>query len=178
LQKRNTLSEREIHTRSILIQQRVISLPTFKSAKVIGAYYPKGSEVSTLNILSKVLEGQKILALPATLGDKIFFYKISNMKDLEDQPILNKFGIKEPSPSPAELIDDIDMIIVPGIAFDRNGYRLGYGRGYYDRYLQDKKCVFSLGLAFEIQLLDNNLPRERFDQKVNAVATEEKIMLC
>ena len=99
------------------------------------------------------------------------------MKDLGDQPILNKFGIKEPSPSPAELIDEIDMIIVPGIAFDRNGYRLGYGRGYYDRYLQDKKCVFSLGLAFEIQLLDNNLPREHFDQKVNAVATEEKIML-
>jgi 5-formyltetrahydrofolate cyclo-ligase len=145
---------------------------------VIGAYYPKGSEVNTLNILSKVLEGQKILAMPATLRDKIFFYKISNTKDLEDQTILNKFGIKEPSPSSAELIDDIDMIIVPGIAFDRNGYRLGYGRGYYDRYLQDKKCVFSLGLAFEIQLLDYNLPRERFDQKVNAVATEEKIMLC
>jgi 5-formyltetrahydrofolate cyclo-ligase len=70
------------------------------------------------------------------------------------------------------------MIIVPGIAFDRNGYRLGYGRGYYDRYLQDKKYVFSLGLAFEIQLLDNNLPRECFDQKVNAVATEDKIILC
>jgi 5-formyltetrahydrofolate cyclo-ligase len=118
------------------------------------------------------------LALPAIVGDKIFFYKISDMKDFGDQPILNKFGIKEPSPSPAELIDEIDMIIVPGIAFDRDGYRLGYGRGYYDRYLQDKKCVFSLGLAFEIQLLNNNLPREHFDQKVNAVATEEKIMLC
>ncbi|HZA61407.1 MAG TPA: 5-formyltetrahydrofolate cyclo-ligase [Nitrososphaeraceae archaeon] len=178
LQKRNTLSEREIQTKSIVIQQRVISLPNFRSAKVIGAYYPKGSEVNTLNILSKVLEGQKILALPATLGDKIFFYKISNMKDLGDQLILNKYGIKEPSPSSTELIDDIDVIIVPGIAFDRNGYRLGYGRGYYDRYLQNKKCVFSLGLAFEIQLIDNDLPREHFDQKVNAVVTEEKIMLC
>lgn len=145
---------------------------------MIGAYYPKGSEVNTLNILGKVLEGQKILALPAIVGDKIFFYKISDMRDFGDQPILNKFRIKEPSPSPAELIDEIDMIIVPGIAFDRNGYRLGYGRGYYDRYLQNKKCVFSLGLAFEIQLLDINLPREHFDQRVNAVATEEKIMLC
>ena len=172
------MSEREIHTRSIIIQQRVISLPNFKSAKVIGAYYPKGSEVNTLNILSKVLEGQKILALPATLGDKIFFYKISNIKDLGDQLILSKFGIKEPSPSSAEPVDEIDMIIVPGIAFDRNGYRLGYGRGYYDRYLQNKKCVFSLGLAFEIQLLNNNLPREHFDRRVNAVATEDKVMLC
>lgn len=161
-----------------MIQQRVTTLPNFKSAKVIGAYYPKGSEVNTQNILSKVLEGQKILALPAIVRDKIFFYKISNMKDLTDQLILSKYGIKEPSPSPTELIDDIDVIIVPGIAFDRNGYRLGYGRGYYDRYLQNKKCVFSLGLAFEIQLLDNDLPREHFDQKVNAVVTEEKIMLC
>jgi 5-formyltetrahydrofolate cyclo-ligase len=118
------------------------------------------------------------LALPAIVGDKIFFYKISNVNDLGDQLILNKYGIKEPSPSPTELIDDIDVIIVPGIAFDRNGYRLGYGRGYYDRYLRNKKCVFSLGLAFEIQLLDNDLPHEHFDQKVNAVVTEEKIMLC
>ncbi len=145
---------------------------------MIGAYYPKGSEVNTLNILSKVLEEQKILALPATLGDKIFFYKISNIKDLGDQLILSKFGIKEPSPSSAEPVDEIDMIIVPGIAFDRNGYRLGYGRGYYDRYLQNKNCVFSLGLAFEIQLLNNNLPREHFDRRVNAVATEDKVMLC
>jgi 5-formyltetrahydrofolate cyclo-ligase len=145
---------------------------------VIGAYYPKGSEVNTQNILSKVLEGQKILALPAIVGDNIFFYKISNMKDLRDQLILSKYGIKEPSPSSTEVIYDIDVIIVPGIAFDRNGYRLGYGRGYYDRYLQNKKCVFSLGLAFEIQLLDNDLPHEHFDQKVNAVVTEEKIMLC
>ena len=84
---------------------------------MIGAYYPKGSEVNTLNILSKVLEGQKILALPATLGDKIFFYKISNIKDLGDQLILSKFGIKEPSPSSAEPVDDnevrqyIDLVI-------------------------------------------------------------------
>src|SRR5919107_3171603 len=97
LQKRNTLSEREIHRKSISIQQRVTSLPNFKSAKAIGAYYPKGSEVNTQNILTKVLEGQKILALPAIVRDKIFFYKISTMKALGDQLILSKYGIKEPS---------------------------------------------------------------------------------
>jgi 5-formyltetrahydrofolate cyclo-ligase len=146
---------------------------------VIGAYYPKGSEVNTLNILSKVLEGQKILALPATLGYKIFFYKIAHTNYFNgDKMILSKFGIKEPSPSPANLIDDIDLLIVPGIAFDRNGYRIGYGRGFYDRYLRKKKYFFSIGLGFELQLLDRTLPHEQFDQRVNAVATEKEIVLC
>jgi 5-formyltetrahydrofolate cyclo-ligase len=95
-----------------------------------------------------------------------------------NQMVLSKFGIKEPLPSQSDLIDNIDLLIVPGIAFDRNGYRIGYGRGYYDRYLQRKKYVCSIGLAFELQLLDDNLPHEKFDQRVNAVATEEKIMLC
>lgn len=145
----------------------------------MGAYYPKGSEVNTLDILNKVLEEQKILALPAILGDKIFFYKISPMSYFNgDQMILNKFGIKEPSPSSADLVDDIDLLIVPGIAFDRNGYRIGYGRGFYDRYLQRKKYAFSVGLGFELQLLDEELPHEKFDQRVNAIATERKIVLC
>ncbi|MDQ3869305.1 MAG: 5-formyltetrahydrofolate cyclo-ligase [Thermoproteota archaeon] len=179
LNKRNKLSKTQINQRSKLIQQAIIDLPIFKAAKVVGAYYPKGSEVNTLTILNKVLEEQKILALPVTLGDKIFFYKISPMKYFNgDQMILSKFGIKEPSPLPADLIDDIDLLIVPGIAFDRNGYRIGYGRGFYDRYLQGKKYDFSVGLGFEFQLLDENLPHEKFDQRVNAIATEENIVLC
>ena len=179
MQKRNRLSDREINKRSVSIQQRIIDLPIFKSAQVVGAYYPRGSEVNTLDILNKVLEERKILALPATLRDKILFYKISSIKYLDgNQMVLSKFGIKEPLPSQSDLIDDIDLLIVPGIAFDRYGYRIGYGRGYYDRYLQRKKYVCSIGLAFELQLLDDNLPHEKFDQRVNAVATEEKIMLC
>ena len=145
----------------------------------MGAYYPKGSEVNTLDILNKVLEEQKILALPAIVGDTIFFYKISSMNYFNgDQMILTKFGIKEPSPSTADLIEYIDLLIVPGIAFDRNGYRIGYGRGFYDRYLQRKKYAFSIGLGFELQLLDEDLPHEKFDQRVNAIATERKIVLC
>jgi 5-formyltetrahydrofolate cyclo-ligase len=179
LKKRNTLSVGEIRKRSALIQQRILNLPLFKSAKVVGAYYPVGSEVKTLDILMKVLEERKILALPAILEDKIFFYKIPNIEYLKgDQMIISKFGIKEPSSSPEDLIDDIDLLIIPGIAFDRNGCRIGYGRGFYDRYLQRKKYVFSVGLGFELQLLDENLPYEKFDQRVNAVATEEKIVLC
>jgi 5-formyltetrahydrofolate cyclo-ligase len=145
----------------------------------VGAYYPIGSEVNTLDIISKVLEGQKILALPVTLGYKIFFYKIAHTNYFSgDKMILSKFGIKEPLPSPADLIDDIDLLIVPGIAFDRNGYRIGYGRGFYDRYLRKKKYFFSIGLGFELQLLDRTLPHEQFDQRVNAVATEKEIVLC
>ena len=178
MHKRNALSRRDICIKSNLIQHRVADLPSFKSAKVVGAYCPKGTEVNTQYIINKALEAGKILALPATIQDEIYFYKISNLNYLYgDQMIISKFGIKEPSPSKAYLIDDIDILIVPGIAFDRNGYRLGYGRGYYDRYLS-KKYIFSIGLAYELQVLDEDLPHEQFDQRVTAVATEEKIMHC
>jgi 5-formyltetrahydrofolate cyclo-ligase len=72
----------------------------------------------------------------------------------------------------------MDLLIVPGLAFDRNGYRLGYGKGYYDRFIANKKSLFfSMGLAFEFQLLDNDLPHCDFDQKIDAVTTEKRTLV-
>ena len=74
-------------------------------------------------------------------------------------------------------MENIDLLIVPGIAFDRNGYRLGYGKGYYDKFIEKNKSRFSIGLAFRFQLLNFELPHSNFDQKLDAVATEKKMLV-
>jgi 5-formyltetrahydrofolate cyclo-ligase len=67
-------------------------------------------------------------------------------------------------------VDSIDLLVVPGIAFDKKGYRLGYGKGYYDRFLSGRK-IFSIGLAFSFQLI-NRLPHGKNDKRLDAIATE------
>jgi 5-formyltetrahydrofolate cyclo-ligase len=76
-------------------------------------------------------------------------------------------------PVPYKRVSKIDLLVVPGIAFDKKGYRLGYGKGYYDRLLSGKR-TFSIGLAYSFQLLEN-LPHDRYDKRLNAIASEDGI---
>jgi len=85
--------------------------------------------------------------------------------------VKGRFGIMEPLPYGS--VDRIDLLVVPGIAFDRKGYRLGYGKGYYDKFLA-KKDVFSIGLAYFFQLVES-LPKGKYDMKLDSVATEAGI---
>jgi 5-formyltetrahydrofolate cyclo-ligase len=83
-----------------------------------------------------------------------------------------KFGIKEPLPA-APPVDGIDLVLVPGVAFDLKGCRIGYGKGYYDRFLSMQHS-FSMGLAYSFQVVDE-LPRGRFDRRIASIATESGI---
>jgi 5-formyltetrahydrofolate cyclo-ligase len=78
-------------------------------------------------------------------------------------------------PLPIRNTSNIDLLIVPGIAFDRMGHRLGYGRGYFDRYLSQAKPHFSIGLAYNFQMVES-LPHYSHDQKLDAIATESEII--
>ncbi len=77
-------------------------------------------------------------------------------------------------PPPHEPIDKIDILIVPGIAFDKKGNRLGYGKGFYDRLLASKQTKFSIGLAYSFQIVEN-LPSDLHDKKLDAIASEDGI---
>jgi 5-formyltetrahydrofolate cyclo-ligase len=107
----------------------------------------------------------KKIALPRVEEDKITFYELSSIKSL----IRGRFGIMEPPPYMQ--INEIDILVVPGIAFDKTGCRLGYGKGYYDRLLSGKR-TFSIGLAYSFQLLEN-LPYDRYDKRLDAIASED-----
>jgi 5-formyltetrahydrofolate cyclo-ligase len=176
LRKRNALSKVEICRKSKLIQKRITNLTNFRFAKVIGAYFPVGSEVKTQHIISDALKNHKVLLLPKTEGDQIVFYQVLE-EDFEKHKLnKSRFGIMEPSPSPA-ITENIDLLIVPGLAFDSNGYRLGYGKGYYDKFIEKNGCYLSVGLGFEFQLLNYDLPHSVFDQKLDAVATEKRMLV-
>jgi 5-formyltetrahydrofolate cyclo-ligase len=167
LEKRNGLAPGEIARLSKRIHEFVISSKEFKSAKVIGAYYAFGSEVKTDLVLEKAKTLGKKVALPSVEGESLAFYELSSGKYL----VKGRFGIMEPLPYGP--VDRIDLLVVPGIAFDKKGYRLGYGKGYYDKFLA-KKEVFSIGLAYSFQLLES-LPKGKYDKRLDAVATEKGV---
>ncbi len=170
LEERNALEASEITRRSNKIQEILISCREFKSAKTIGAYYAFGSEVRTNLIIETAHSLGKKIALPSVEGDSLTFYELSSEKCL----VKGRFGIMEPLPSSP--VDNIDLLVVPGVAFDRHGNRLGYGKGYYDKYLAKNKNTISLcaGLAYSFQLLDC-LPRREHDVRLDAIATENGI---
>jgi 5-formyltetrahydrofolate cyclo-ligase len=165
LERRNRLTCQEIAKRSNSIQEFIINSKEFLQAKVVGAYFALGSEVTTELIIERAKTVGKKIALPRVEEDNIIFYELSSIKFL----IRGRFGIMEPPPYGH--ISDIDILVVPGIAFDKKGNRLGYGKGYYDRLLSGKR-TFSIGLAYSFQLLEN-LPYDRYDKRLDAIASED-----
>lgn len=164
LEKRNALDANEIAKLSKRVQEFVINSKEFRSAKVVGAYYAFGSEVKTDLIIERARALGKKVALPSVEGESLAFYELSSGKYL----VKGRFGIMEPLPCGP--VDRIDLLVVPGIAFDKKGYRLGYGKGYYDKFLVRKK-IFSIGLAYSFQLLES-LPKGKYDKRLDAIATE------
>ncbi|HEY3094959.1 MAG TPA: 5-formyltetrahydrofolate cyclo-ligase [Nitrososphaera sp.] len=167
LEKRNGLDAQEIARRSRRVQEFVITSKEFNAAKVIGAYYPFGSEVKTDLIIEQARPLRKKVALPSVEGESLAFYELSSSKYL----VKGRFGIMEPLPYGP--VDKLDLLVVPGIAFDNKGYRLGYGKGYYDKFLA-RKNMFSIGLGYSFQLVES-LPSGEHDKKLEAIATEDGI---
>ena len=137
----------------------------FKCAKTVFCYVSAGSEPDTWLILEEILKSGKFLAVPKCLDKigKMVAIKIESLSDLKE----GSFGIKEPVCGKRCEKSEIDLCIVPGLAFDKEGFRLGYGGGYYDRFLQGKD-IYSIGICFT-ELVLERLPREENDIAVNEV---------
>ena len=177
LQKRNSLSSAQIQEKSRVIQGRFIKLVEYSTARSVGAYYPIGSEVRTQDIIYDALENKKIVGLPkidVSSKEEFEFYQILDRYMKQDNLTTGIFGTKEPRSN--TILNRIDLIIVPGTVFDTTGFRLGYGKGLYDKFLAKNVSNFSIGLAFEVQLVDQELPRTTFDQRLNALVTEKRTM--
>ena len=103
------------------------------------------------------------------------FYRISKMEDLISG---GAFGIKEPKENIENLIDksNIDLMIVPGICFDKEKNRIGFGKGYYDRYLANENNIIKIGICFDEQVREEYILVDDFDIKMNMVITDKKII--
>lgn len=172
LEKRNSLSSATINIKSAEIQQKFTHSDEFNHSRILASYYPIGSEVRTEKIIRTALKSSRLVALPRTEGEHIKFYQILLNTDL----VAGRFGIKEPSISNSCVPDNIDILVVPGVVFDTSGYRIGYGYGYYDRFIaKKKKSIICVGLAYEFQVCEK-VPRSYDDQKINVLVTEKRML--
>ena len=137
--------------------------------KIIGGYYPVNSEINILDFLRKLEDKGKNICLPVIKNNNKMDFYLWSFQDLLK---INKFGIPEP-----EKINKVipDVILVPLVAFDKRLYRIGYGGGYYDRYIEkfsNKKNILKIGIAHSCQKI-NKVPTNKFDKKLDIIITEK-----
>jgi len=170
LLKRNSMNRSEVSTKSNVIQRKLIESPVFNQSKSVGLYLAIGSEVQTREIINYALDLGKTVLLPRIMSNDLRFYVV-DQKDFEENSFdVNRFGIKEPKiDKPA---DFIDLLIIPGIVFDMYGFRIGYGYGYYDKYLTINKYSKSIGLAYDFQFIKKPIPILPHDRKIDVLITE------
>jgi 5-formyltetrahydrofolate cyclo-ligase len=140
--------------------------------KIIGGYYPVNFEVNDLDLLKKFKKKKYNISLPIIKKNfKMDFYKWSFSDPLK----INKYGIPEPE---TKHMVYPDIILIPLVAFDRNLNRLGYGGGYYDRFIKrisKKKKIMKIGLALSVQKI-NKVPINKYDQKLDYIVTNKYII--
>ena len=158
--------------KSAIIKDRLFNEEEFKRARVVMFYVSLHDEVDTLVMIDEALKTGKRVAVPVILKEekRLIAGEIHNrLEDLESQ----HFGIYQPRHDRVKEIplDDIDLVVVPGVAFDRKNIRLGRGHGYYDRFLSGlPKRTKTIGLAFDFQVLED-LPQDPHDVPVSKIIT-------
>ena len=157
---------------SILAEKHMLALPEYKNAKCVLLYCSNWSEVMTGGLIEKTILQKGFCVLPYVEGETLGLAKIRDVSKL----VFGKFGIREPPREDIVKPEDVDLAIIPGIAFDHEGNRLGYGHGYYDRLLRKMECP-AIGLAYEVQIIDE-IPAEKSDIPVHKIVTENRVIEC
>ena len=172
LEARGCLTAEDIATRSKAIHAHLEGLSEYKKARVVHLFVPFGTEVDTRPILRQLWERGTQTIVPRVAPQRqLHHLRITCWDDLEP----GFRDIPEPVTSCAEIQPGrVDLVLVPGVAFDRDGGRLGYGGGYYDRFL-DECPAPRVALAFALQVV-NQVPQETHDLRVHRVVTEEGVI--
>jgi len=163
-EKHEAYSELEKSQKSAIIKDRLFSEEVFKKAKVVMFYVSLKDEVNTLSMIDEAAKTGKRICVPVIIKEekRLIAGEIKDReKDLEKQ----HFGICQPKAGKVKEVplEDIELVVVPGVAFDKCNMRLGRGHGYYDRFLCSlSKCTKTIGLAFDFQVVDN-LPKDSHD---------------
>lgn len=176
--KRDAIPENIKKEKDTAIRQGIIRLPEFTDAKTILFYASFRSEVDTREMIKITLsQGKRVILPKVDKENKILkLYEIKNTNEL----VKGYMGILEPSVSEKRLtgLDDLDLIIIPGAAFDVSGSRLGYGAGFYDRLLAGmKNKIPIIAPAYEEQIVDD-IPSEPHDVKVTKIVTDKRVIEC
>ena len=169
--ERGRRTDAEIHEMSLAVLERICALPEYRDARVIYAYVDCKHEVETRDLILKAMADGKRVAVPKVCGQEMNFYYISSLEhDLEE----GYFGIREPKTGhPAQETDA--LLLMPGVAFDEARHRVGYGGGFYDRFLEANPGLITAALAFEFQIR-KEVPFEDFDIRPAKIVTEKRVL--
>ena len=168
---RNKMLPADVKSAGIIIANKFFDSEEFKKAEELLIYTSYNNEVDTYAIIKKSFEDNKKIAVPKVIDNGIMnFYYINSVNDLQPgykgimEPITNELLVS---------IHDNTLMVCPGAVFDKNLNRIGYGGGYYDRYMSNKK-LFKIGLAYEFQIVES-ISVEEHDVKVDKIITEKRI---
>jgi 5-formyltetrahydrofolate cyclo-ligase len=178
LERRRNLPDR--WERSLQIWEKIFRLPEFHQAGTIACYVALPEEVQTEIGLRRILEEGKRLVVPYCHGWDLELCRILSLDELSP----GHWGIGEPREELRKHLarivaaDEVDLFVVPGVAFDRQGGRLGFGKGYFDRLLRRaREGTCRMGVCFACQLFDK-VPQLPYDVRMNILITEEELFLC
>lgn len=170
---RNSFCESLAASRAVA--QSFLKYDKYKECKSLFIFLSFGSEIETRDIINNALKDNKIVALPymTEKPHEMVFIKINSLSET----VKNKMGIYEPEYDKGNIVksDKNTLIAVPGLAFDIKGSRLGYGGGYYDKYLSENEYLCAVGLCFDFQITDY-VPTDRNDIRINTIITDRRVI--
>ena len=168
-------TDEEIHEMSLKVRDQVVTLPEYQRAEVIYAYVDCKHETETGDIIRAAWADGKKVAVPKVIGQDMKFYYITSLEeDLE----AGYFGIREPyekNPADDKADEEKALMLMPGVAFDEQRHRIGYGGGFYDRFLDAHPKLTRVALAFEFQV-KAEVPFEDFDICPEKIVTEKRVI--
>ena len=173
LDKRNTLSEEEIKEKSALIKAHLENLDSYQKSNTVMVYLNFRSEVLTDELIENLfMQGKKVVVPISIKGTRTLL--LSEIKSLSDDLELDFYNIRVPKKESIKEVSpaDIDFVITPGVAFSKDKYRMGYGGGYYDTFIEKlREDALTCALAFDVQIFDK-IPKEDHDKQMDYVITE------
>lgn len=169
LKKRDSTSFDLMKIASKKIHKKIKKITEFKNATKIGVYYPIGSEIFTQDIVQEIISNNKEVYFPKVTGKKMDFRRVTEFSDLEK----GSFDIMEPKEE-CKIDNKLDVILVPTVGISPKGVRLGYGHGFYDRFLAENKTT-TISLTLEKQII-KNIPKSEHDVIIDWIVTEDRIL--
>ena len=163
-EKKRAMPQEEIVSRSEKLAEKLFATKGYQQAKTIYGYLPFNQEVRTVPILEQALRDGKRVAVPKVYGDTMKFLYVEEFTRVAP----SDFGVPEPIADTPVADDPTALVLMPGLAFTKAGERMGYGGGYYDRFLAQEQAHPTVALCFEFQIVES-LPTEAFDIPVDMV---------
>lgn len=179
LNLRKKQTKNTVLQKSRYVQKNLFNLQEYKTANTILFYISYNNEVHTHEMIQESINKGKTIAVPVIQNNNqtLTISKLSSWKNLTKGP----YNILQPKKESIQKlnINDLDLIIIPGVGFDLKGHRIGHGTGYYDKLLKNFHHTPPpfIGLAFELQILEE-IPVEQHDIPVNKIVTEKRVIIC